>query len=126
MLTDLARIKLLRELLTQRILVIDGAFGTYIQGLNFGPDDFGGPQYEGCNEYVVLTRPDAIRKMHQSFLAVGADLIETATFGAIPYVLGEYSLADQTHRINRRAAQLARLEADAFSTPSSRASLSAR
>ena len=56
MLTDLARIKLLRELLTQRILVIDGAFGTYIQGLNFGPDDFGGPQYEGCNEYVVLTR----------------------------------------------------------------------
>ncbi len=117
MLTDSARIKLLRELLAQRILVIDGAFGTYIQGLNFGPDDFGGAQYEGCNEYVVLTRPDAIRKMHQSFLSVGADLIETATFGAIPYVLAEYSLADQTYRINQRAAELARAEADAFSTP---------
>ena len=117
MLTDSSRIKLLRELLANRILVIDGAFGTYIQGLNFGPEDFGGPQYEGCNEYVVLTRPEAIRKMHHSFLEVGADLIETATFGAIPYVLGEYSLADQTHRINRRAAELARLEADAFSTP---------
>ena len=87
MLTDSARIKLLRELLAQRILVIDGAFGTYIQGLNFGPDDFGGPAYEGCNENVVLTRPDAIHKMHQSFLSAGADLIETATFGAIPYVL---------------------------------------
>jgi 5-methyltetrahydrofolate--homocysteine methyltransferase len=117
MLTDSARIKLLRELLAQRILVIDGAFGTYIQGLNFGPEDFGGPQYEGCNEYVVLTRPDAIREMHRSFLSVGADLIETATFGAIPYVLAEYSLADQTQRINQRAAELARLEADAFSTP---------
>ncbi len=117
MLTDSARIKLLRELLAQRILVIDGAFGTYIQGLNFGPEDFGGPQYEGCNEYVVLTRPDAIREMHRSFLSVGADLIETATFGAIPYVLGEYSLADQTRQINQRAAELARLEADAFSTP---------
>ncbi len=117
MLTDSARIKLLRELLAQRILVIDGAFGTYIQGLNFGPEDFGGPQYEGCNEYVVLTRPDAIRKMHQSFLSAGADLIETATFGAIPYVLAEYSLADQTHRINPRAAEIAREEAAAFSTP---------
>ena len=117
MLTDLARIKLLRELLTQRILVIDGAFGTYIQGLNFGPDDFGGPQYDGCNEYVVLTRPDAIRQMHRSFLSVGADLIETATFGAIPYVLAEYNLSDQTHRINQRAAEIARAEADAFSTP---------
>ena len=117
MLTDSARIKLLRELLAQRILVIDGAFGTYIQGLNFGPDDFGGPAYEGCNENVVLTRPDAIHKMHQSFLSAGADLIETATFGAIPYVLGEYSLADHTHRINQRAAEIAREEAAAFSTP---------
>ena len=117
MLTDLSRIKLLRELLANRILVIDGAFGTYIQGLNFGPEDFGGPQYEGCNENVVLTRPDAIRQMHRSFLEAGADLIETATFGAIPYVLAEYSLADQTHRINQRAAELARLEADALSTP---------
>src|ERR1700676_3655065 len=117
MLTDASRIKLLRELLANRILVIDGAFGTYIQGLNFGPEDFGGPQYEGCNEQVVLTRPDAIRKMHHSFLSAGADLIETATFGVIPYVLGEYSLADKTHQINQRAAALARLEADAFSNP---------
>src|SRR5579863_7188379 len=117
MLTDASRIKLLKELLASRILVIDGAFGTYIQGLNFGPEDFGGPQYEGCNEYVVLTRPDAIRKMHSSFLEAGADLIETATFGAIPYVLGEYGLTDQTRQINQRAAELARAEADAFSTP---------
>src|SRR5580658_9979804 len=117
MMTDSNRIKLLRELLTTRILVIDGAFGTYIQGLNFSAEDFGGPQYEGCNEYVVITRPDVVRTMHRSFLEAGADLVETATFGAIPYVLGEYSLADKTHQINQRAAELARLEADAFSTP---------
>src|SRR5229473_3088451 len=111
MLTDSSRIKLLKELMANRILVIDGAFGTYIQGLDFGPEDFGGPQYEGCNENVVLTRPDAIHKMHSSFLEVGADLIETATFGAIPYVLGEYGLTDKTHEINRRAAEIARHEA---------------
>ncbi|HLI81083.1 MAG TPA: methionine synthase [Candidatus Binataceae bacterium] len=115
--TDASRIKLLSELLTSRILVIDGAFGTYIQGLNFSAEDFGGPKYEGCNENVVLTRPDAIRTMHRSFLEAGADLVETATFGAIPYVLGEYSLADKTHEINQRAAELARMEAAAFSTP---------
>src|ERR1700693_5281506 len=107
--TDVSRIKLLRELLTSRILVIDGAFGTYIQGLNFSAEDFGGPKYEGCNENVVLTRPDAISQMHRSFLEAGADLVETATFGAIPYVLGEYSLADKTHQINQRAAGIARL-----------------
>src|ERR1700683_2245142 len=117
MFTDSSRIKLLTELLTHRILVIDGAFGTYIQGLNFGPDDFGGAHFEGCNENVVLTRPDAIRKMHNGFLPAGADLIETATFGAIPFVLGEYSLADKAQEINRRAGEPARLEADAFSTP---------
>ena len=118
MLTDSARIKLLRELLAQRILVIDGAFGTYIQGLNFGPEDFGGPQYEGCNENVVLTRPDAIRKMHQSFLSVGADLIETATFGAIPYVLGRVqSRGPNASNQSARRRDSPALEADAFSTP---------
>ncbi|HLX36402.1 MAG TPA: homocysteine S-methyltransferase family protein, partial [Candidatus Binataceae bacterium] len=115
--TDTTRIKLLRELLKSRILVIDGAFGTYIQGLNFTAEDFGGAKYEGCNENVVLTRPDTIHAMHRSFLQAGADLVETATFGAIPYVLGEYSLADKTHEINKRAAEIARAEADAFSTP---------
>src|SRR6202050_2307213 len=103
MFTDSSRIKLLTELLTHRILVIDGAFGTYIQGLNFGPDDFGGAHFEGCNENVVLTRPDAIRKMHNGFLAAGAALIEHATFGAIPFVLCEYSLGGEGQEMTLRA-----------------------
>jgi 5-methyltetrahydrofolate--homocysteine methyltransferase len=117
MITDASRIKLLKELLQQRILVLDGAFGTYIQGLNFTADDFGGHQFEGCNEHVVLSRPDVIHQMHRRFLEIGADMVETATFGATSIVLAEYGIPEKAHEINRRAAEIARAEADAFSTP---------
>jgi 5-methyltetrahydrofolate--homocysteine methyltransferase len=111
------RIKLLRELLEARIVVLDGAFGTSVQAMNLSADDFGGAQFEGCNENVVRTRPDKIRAMHESFLAAGADIVETATFGATPLVLAEYGLAERAHEINRIAAELARGAAAAFSTP---------
>src|SRR5271169_1218732 len=114
--TDTHRIKLLKEVLAERIAVIDGAFGTYIQGLNFSAGDFGGPELEGCNENVVRTRPDAIRAMHRGFLEAGADIIETATFGATSVVLAEYGLAGNAREINRIAATLAREAADAAST----------
>jgi 5-methyltetrahydrofolate--homocysteine methyltransferase len=117
MATDTDRIKLLKDVLAERIVVLDGAFGTYIQGLNFGPDDFGGPELEGCNENVVRTRPDAIRAMHQSFLDAGADIIETATFGATSIVLAEYGLQEHAREINRLAATIARKAADAAGTP---------
>ncbi|MFZ0889704.1 MAG: homocysteine S-methyltransferase family protein, partial [Candidatus Binataceae bacterium] len=116
MTSDTPRIKLLKRILAERIVVLDGAFGTYIQGLDLGAGDFGGPELEGCNENLVRTRPDLIRKMHDAHLAAGADVIETATFGATSIVLNEYRLADQAREINRAAARIAREAAAAADT----------
>ena len=102
----------LKSALSHRILVMDGAMGTEIQACGLGPDDFGGAEYEGCNEYLNITRPDVIAEIHRSYLAAGADIIETNTFGATALVLGEYSLAEQARRINREAAAIARAAAD--------------
>ena len=82
------RIDQLKSLLCQRILVVDGAMGTSIQGKDLGPDDFGGADYEGCNEYLNLTRPDVISDIHRAYLDAGADILETNTFGATSVVLG--------------------------------------
>src|SRR5262245_42825280 len=106
----------LRAALAERILVLDGATGTAIQAMNLGPDDFGGPDLEGCNENLVLTRPDAIQRMHQSYIDAGADLIETDTFGGTRIVLAEYGLQDKVYEINHAAARLAREVAEAAST----------
>tara|TARA_B100001167_G_scaffold48344_1_gene27970 strand:+ start:136 stop:3639 length:3504 start_codon:yes stop_codon:yes gene_type:complete len=107
----------LKSALGQRLLVIDGAMGTAIQALNLGPDDFGGAKYEGCNEYLTLTRPGLIEDIHRSYLDAGADIIETNSFGSTPVVLAEYELAHEARRLNREAATLARRAADAASTP---------
>ena len=111
------RIAALKSALAQRILVLDGAMGTAIQELGLGPEDFGGLEYEGCNEYLVLTKPDAIAGIHQAFLDAGADILETNTFGATSIVLAEYDLAHEARRINREAAGLAAGLAEAASTP---------
>ena len=110
------RIDTLKSLLKERVLVIDGAMGTSIQAQDLGPQDFGGEEYEGCNEYLVLTRPEAIAKIHQAYLDAGADILETDTFGATSVVLAEYNLAHEARRINREATKLARSLADAAST----------
>jgi 5-methyltetrahydrofolate--homocysteine methyltransferase len=99
------------------VLVFDGATGTSLQQMDLGADDFGGAALEGCNEYLVFTRPDAVQAVHRQFLEVGADVIETDTFGATSLVLAEYDIADQAFAINKRAAELAREMADAWSTP---------
>src|SRR6266851_1797927 len=111
------RLKLLRELLAERIVLLDGAGGTSIQGMHLGPADFGGPNLEGCNENLVRTRPEKIRELHRSFLEAGADVIETNSFGGTSVVLAEYGLAHDACELNRIAARLAREEADAASTP---------
>lgn len=98
----------------ERIIVFDGAFGTFVQGLDLGPDDFGGPALEGCNEMLCLTRPDVIQSMHSAFLDVGVDALETATFGSFSIVLNEYGLADQVRELNVAAARLAREVADGY------------
>ncbi|MGZ6069834.1 MAG: methionine synthase [Myxococcaceae bacterium] len=107
------RIQRLREALATRILVLDGAMGTLIQTKNLRAADFGGPELEGCNENLVLTRPELIRDIHRAYLDAGADVTETDTFGATPLVLAEYGLQDSALRINVRAAELAREAADA-------------
>ncbi len=105
------------EALARRVLVFDGAMGTNIQRLNLTAEDFGGEQYNGCNDYLVITRPDVIEEIHASFLAVGCDVIETDTFRSNRITLREYGLQDRVMEINRAAAELARRVADRFSTP---------
>ena len=102
----------LREL-AQRVLVFDGAMGTNIQRQALTADDFGGARTEGCNDYLVLTRPDVVRGIHESFLAVGCDVVETCTFQSTPRRLKEWGLGDKVHALNVRAAQLARAACDA-------------
>ncbi|MGD9704743.1 MAG: methionine synthase [Acidimicrobiia bacterium] len=102
------------DAVAQRVIVFDGAFGTYVQGLDLTADDFGGPELEGCNEMLCLTRPDVIRSMHDAFFAVGVDAVETASFGSFGVVLNEYSIPEKTHELNVAAARLAREVADGY------------
>jgi 5-methyltetrahydrofolate--homocysteine methyltransferase len=97
----------------ERVVVFDGAFGTYVQGKDLTADDFGGQHLEGCNELLAVTRPDVIAEMHDEFLRVGVDAIETATFGSFSTVLAEYGIADRAYEITRAAARIAREVADA-------------
>ena len=101
------RIDELKSILKRRIMVVDGAMGTSIQGKNLGPDDFGGEEYEGCNEYLVLTKPEVITEIHQQYLDAGADILETNSFGSTSVVLAEYNLSHEARRLNRLAAELA-------------------
>jgi 5-methyltetrahydrofolate--homocysteine methyltransferase len=101
------------DILKERIVVFDGAMGTNIQVQNLTPDDFGG--LDGCNEYLVVTKPEAVEKVHIGFLEVGCDVIETDTFGAASIVLAEYDIADKAYDLNLRAAQIAKRVASDYS-----------
>jgi len=105
------------RLLGERVLVFDGAMGTQLMALELTAGDFGGAQYHGCNEALVLSRPDAIVAIHEAYLAAGADVVETDSFMGSRLKLEEYGLGERTREINVRAAQLAREACDAFSTP---------
>ncbi|HZE07497.1 MAG TPA: methionine synthase [Gemmatimonadaceae bacterium] len=103
--------------LNRRVLVYDGAMGTNIQRYNLSAADFGGKSLEGCNDNLVLTRPDVISAIHESFLEVGCDVVETCTFQSTPRRLHEWGLGDKVRDINVGAARLARKAADKYSTP---------
>ena len=98
----------------ERVVVYDGATGTNLQLRELTADDFGGPALEGCNEYLVVTRPDVIADLHRSFFEVGVDVVETDTFGAFSVVLAEYGLADRAHELNVTAARIAREVASGY------------
>jgi 5-methyltetrahydrofolate--homocysteine methyltransferase len=102
---------------SERVVIFDGAMGTNLQLAELTADDFGGPDLEGCNELLVVTRPDAVDKVHRSFFDVGCDVVETDTFGAFGPVLAEYGQAHRVRELNLAAAALARGAADDFSTP---------
>ncbi|MBW7477610.1 methionine synthase [Paenibacillus oenotherae] len=107
----------IQEMIKQRILILDGAMGTMIQQVDLGPEDFGGEELEGCNEMLVLTRPDVIRDIHEAYLAAGTDILETNTFGAASVVLAEYDIQDKAREINLAAAAIAVEAARKYSTP---------
>lgn len=107
----------IEEQLAKRILIIDGAMGTMLQNENLTYDDFGGEELDGCNENLVLTRPDVLHKIHRAYLEAGADIICTNTFGGTPLVLNEYDLGHKAIEINKRAVEIAKEEAAKISTP---------
>src|SRR5690606_211596 len=107
----------LEQLLERKIVIMDGAMGTMIQQQTLTAADFGGEAYEGCNEMLVLTRPDVIRGIHEAYLEAGADMIETNTFGSTSVVLAEYGLAGRAYEITLAAARLAVEAARRWSTP---------
>jgi len=106
----------LLDAIKERIVVFDGAMGTNLQVQNLTLDDFGGPRFEGCNENLLVTRPDAVEKVHAAFLDVGCDVVETNSFNGTPVDFAEYGIADQAYDMNVRAARLAKRIASDYST----------
>ena len=112
-----ARTAALLQAFEERVLVMDGATGTALQRLDLTAEDFGGPDLEGCNEVLVASRPDAVLALHDTYLAAGADVVETNTFGGTPLVLAEYGLSDRAFELNRKAAALAREACARYDAP---------
>jgi len=122
---------LLRDLLAQRILILDGAMGTMIQQYKLTEQDYRGERFKGFaaptgerelfvkgnNELLTLTQPHVIQKIHEQYLAAGADIIETNTFGATSVAQGDYHMAQLAHEMNVEAAKIARAACDKYTTP---------
>ncbi|MBV9436663.1 MAG: homocysteine S-methyltransferase family protein, partial [Acidobacteria bacterium] len=99
----------------ERVVIYDGAMGSLIQEMNPTLEDFWGQ--ENCSEILNLSRPDMIRDIHRQYLSVGADVIETNTFGGTNIVLGEFGFQDRVAEINHASVRIAREAAAEFSTP---------
>jgi 5-methyltetrahydrofolate--homocysteine methyltransferase len=104
------------QTLGERVLVYDGAMGTQLMALELTPEDFGGARYQGCNEALVLTRPDIVRSIHEAYFEAGADVVETDSFTASRLKLDEYELGAKTYEVNFSSAQLAREAAAKYAT----------
>src|SRR5204862_6560724 len=100
--------KALRELLAERILVLDGAMGTMLQQRNLTAQDFGGVALEGCNENLVRTRPEVVLDIHRRYVEAESDIVETNSFGGAPIVPAQYGRAADAHLPHKRAGELAR------------------
>ena len=102
------------QALTQRVLIYDGAMGTSIDDFDLTAEDYGGERTFGCRDYLVITRPDVIGKIHASFMEAGSDVLETCTFQATKPRLEEWGLGEKVHEVNVTAARLARSVADSY------------
>ena len=118
------RAQALPEILQNRIAILDGAMGTMIQRFKLSEADYRGERFKdfpkdvkGNNELLSLTRPDVIRDIHEGYLAAGADLIETNTFGATTVAQADYDMQHLVREMNLQSAKLARAACDKFSTP---------
>lgn len=107
------------DLLSKKVVLFDGAMGTSLQKMELTAEQFGGEKTAGCNDYLVISYPQAVEEVHRSFFAAGADVVETCTFRSNRLTLAEYGLADETLHINREAAHLAKKVAAEFTTPES-------
>ncbi|MEI7024336.1 methionine synthase [Paenibacillus sp. y28] len=107
----------IQEELKKRILILDGAMGTMIQAADLTEKDFGGEEFDGCNELLSITRPDVISRIHEMYLEAGADILETNTFGATSVVLAEYDVPERARELNLASARLAVEAAKKYSTP---------
>src|SRR5512141_562189 len=102
------------DALEKKVLVFDGAMGTSLQVQNLTAEHFGGEQYNGCNDFLVISYPEAVEKVHRSFLDVGVDVLETDTFRTNRITMKEYGLQDRVIEINKTAAALARRLTDEY------------
>jgi len=109
----------MKDFLTQlrnKIIVFDGATGSTLQTYNLSADDFGGKDLEGCNEYLCISKPDTVKRLHNTFLEAGADVIETNSFGSTSIVLNEYNIAHLDYELSKKAAEIAKACANDFSS----------
>ncbi|HUV57352.1 MAG TPA: methionine synthase [Acidimicrobiales bacterium] len=106
--------------LAEKVLIYDGATGTNLQLQDLSIADFGGAEFEGCNEILTVTKPEAIERLHRSFLDVDVDVIETDSFGSFSVVLAEYGIPERAHELALASAQIARRVADSYSSPGSK------
>lgn len=96
------------DILKEKIIVFDGATGSNFQTYDLTEDDFGGKELEGCNDYLCISKPSVVRKLHNSFLEAGADVIETNSFGSTSIVLSEYKIADMDYELSKVSAEIAK------------------
>src|ERR1051325_5139992 len=104
------------ESLRDRVLFFDGAMGTQVQARELSAEDYGGKRWDGCIDYLSLTRPDVVEAIHAAYFEAGADVVETNSFQASRTRLEEWGLGEKTRELNRAAAATARKVADRFAT----------
>ncbi|MCO4782183.1 MAG: methionine synthase [Candidatus Cloacimonetes bacterium] len=107
----------LLNLMKQKVLLIDGAMGTCIQGFDLKPEDFGHEDLDGCNENLNLTKPEIIQDIHEQYFRAGSDIVETNSFGSTPLVMDEYDLSNEAYDLSKRSAQIAKKAAIKYTTP---------